>query len=123
MFKKIVYDIVNKRRKISVILLASLIIIFALYLVFYSNVDALSRYGSNGDEVKQIQTKLKRWGYYTGKVDGIYGSKTVEAVKYFQRKNGLTVDGIAGTKTLAAMGIYTSSENNSTSMSSRYMNL
>ncbi len=123
MFKKIVYDIVNKRRKISVILLASLIIIFALYLVFYSNVDALSRYGSNGDEVKQIQTKLKRWGYYTGKVDGIYGSKTVEAVKYFQRKNGLTVDGIAGTKTLAAMGIYTSSENNSTSMSSSDMNL
>ena len=51
------------------------------------------------------QQKLKNWGYYNGAVDGIYGSKTLEAVKYFQRKNGLTVDGIAGDKTLAALGI------------------
>ncbi len=58
-----------------------------------------------GDEVKQIQTKLKRWGYYYGSVDGIYGSQTMSAVKWFQSKNGLTVDGIAGPKTLAAMGI------------------
>ena len=70
-----------------------------------NNVEALSKYGSRGDEVKQIQTKLKRWGYYYGSVDGIYGSQTVSAVKWFQSKNGLTVDGIAGPKTLAAMGI------------------
>ena len=63
-----------------------------------ATVEALSKYGSRGNEVTQIQTKLKRWGYYTGSVDGIYGSKTVEAVKYFQRKNGLTADGIAGPK-------------------------
>lgn len=56
-------------------------------------------------QVKTIQTKLKRWGYYTGAVDGIYGPKTKEAVKYFQRKNGLTVDGIVGKQTAAAMGI------------------
>lgn len=68
--------------------------------------ETLSRYGSTGNEVTQIQTKLKRWGYYNGSVDGIYGTKTYNAVKYFQRKNGLTVDGIAGKKTLAAMGIY-----------------
>lgn len=66
---------------------------------------ALSRYGSRSAEVTQIQQKLKQWGYYTGNVDGIFGQKTYEAVKYFQRKNGLTVDGIAGPKTLAAMGI------------------
>ena len=66
---------------------------------------ALSRYGSRSAEVTQIQQKLKQWGYYTGAVDGIFGQKTYEAVKYFQRKNGLTVDGIAGPKTLAAMGI------------------
>ena len=54
---------------------------------------------------KQVQTKLKNWGYYKGNVDGIYGPKTKEAVKYFQRKNGLTVDGIVGKKTAAAMGI------------------
>ena len=61
--------------------------------------------GSTGSTVKTIQQKLKKWGYYTGTVDGIYGSKTVEAVKYFQRKNKLVVDGKAGPKTLKAMGI------------------
>ena len=71
--------------------------------------ETLSKYGSRGDEVRQIQQKLKNWGYYNGNVDGIFGSQTLEAVKYFQRKNGLTVDGIAGPATLRAMGIFTSS--------------
>lgn len=70
---------------------------------------ALSRMGSRGSEVREIQTRLKKWGYYTGAVDGIYGTKTRDAVKYFQRKNGLTVDGIAGKATLAKMGISSSS--------------
>lgn len=75
---------------------------------------ALSKYGSSGSEVRTIQEKLKRWGYYSGNVDGIYGTKTVAAVKSFQRKNGLKVDGIAGEKTLAKMGM-TSSKNTSNS--------
>ena len=70
---------------------------------------AISRYGSSGEEVKQIQTKLKQWGYYTGSVDGIFGSKTYQAVRKFQAKNGLTVDGIVGSQTLAALGINSSS--------------
>lgn len=61
--------------------------------------------GSTGSAVRTMQQKLKNWGYYTGSVDGIFGSKTLEAVKYFQRKNGLTVDGIVGAKTLAALGM------------------
>lgn len=69
--------------------------------------------GSTGATVKKIQQKLKNWGYYTGAVDGIYGSKTVEAVKYFQRRNNLYVDGKAGPKTLAAMGISVSSSSSS----------
>lgn len=72
----------------------------------------ISRYGSSGEEVKQIQKKLKDWGYYDGEVDGIYGSKTFSAVKKFQSKNGLTVDGIAGTKTLEALGINSSNTSN-----------
>ena len=93
--------------------------IFVSYNVFFRNNEllALSKYGSRGEEVRTIQTKLKRWGYYKGNIDGIYGSQTLEAVKYFQRKNGLTVDGIAGTKTLQAMGIYNSSGNSSSSSS------
>ena len=52
----------------------------------------ISRYGSSGEEVKQIQKKLKEWGYYNGDVDGIYGSKTFSAVKKFQEKNGWHID-------------------------------
>lgn len=98
--------------------------IFVSYNVFFRSNEtfALSKYGSRGEEVRTIQTKLKRWGYYKGNVDGIYGSQTLEAVKYFQRKNGLTVDGIAGTKTLQAMGIYNSSGNSSSSNSSSSTN-
>lgn len=76
-------------------------------------VTVLSKYGSRGAEVKQIQQKLKNWGYYKGNVDGIFGSQTLAAVKYFQSKNGLAVDGIAGPKTLAAMGIGSSSSSTS----------
>ena len=70
-----------------------------------------------GSEVKQIQEKLKRWGYYDGDVDGIFGSKTLQAVKDFQRVNNLQVDGIVGEKTLAALGINSSQNSSSTSSS------
>ncbi len=86
------------------------LIIFLLLIVSATaGVLATSRRGSSGSEVRQIQEKLKRWGYYSGSVDGIYGSKTEAAVRSFQKKNGLTVDGIAGKKTLAAMGIQSAS--------------
>lgn len=70
---------------------------------------AIIKQGNRGETVRQIQQKLKRWGYYKGSVDGIFGAKTKEAVKYFQRKNGLKVDGIVGDKTLAALGISSAS--------------
>lgn len=66
---------------------------------------AVLKQGSRGDDVKTVQTKLKRWGYYSGNVDGIYGSQTRKAVEYFQRKNGLKVDGIVGRATFAALGM------------------
>ena len=103
-------------------IISIIVIIFTLlytYDIFITNnsVLALSKYGSRGSEVTQIQTKLKRWGYYSGNIDGIYGTQTVNAVKYFQRKNGLAVDGIAGPDTLKAMGIYSSSSGSSSSNS------
>lgn len=111
MFKNI-----NKRKIIITFFVLILIgICTSFYLFKNSEVEALSKYGSRGSEVTQIQTKLKRWGYYSGNVDGIYGSQTVAAVKKFQKKNGLAVDGIAGKNTLAAMGIYNSSNSSSSS--------
>lgn len=92
-----------KLKKLVVIFIIILFLI-TLYSISYS----LSKYGSSGEEVKQIQQKLKSWGYYNGNVDGIFGSKTLEAVKTFQRKNGLTADGIVGLKTLSALGINSS---------------
>lgn len=62
-------------------------------------------YGARGDDVIKIQRKLKQWGYYSGSIDGVFGSGTLAAVKSFQKKNGLTVDGIVGPATAAAMGI------------------
>ncbi len=99
----------KKRLKFFVITISCILILLcnSIFLIKYS--DALSKYGSRGDEVRTIQSKLKRWGYYNGGVDGIYGTQTLNAVKLFQRKNGLSVDGIAGTKTLNAMGIMNSS--------------
>lgn len=86
----------DKKVKISIVILLISILFLSYYIFFnpYGEVDALSKYGSTGDEVKQIQTKLKRWGYYDGEINGIYDNETIEAVKYFQRKNGLPEDGV-----------------------------
>ncbi|MCR5502486.1 MAG: serine hydrolase [Lachnospiraceae bacterium] len=59
--------------------------------------------GSRGNAVKTLQTALKEQGYYSGKIDGVYGKGTVKAVKAFQRKNGLKADGIAGPPTQAKL--------------------
>lgn len=114
-----------KRKIIGCIIIFVLVISFITALLSqYSQVEALSKYGSRGSEVRTIQEKLKRWGYYNGNVDGIYGSQTVAAVKRFQQKNGLKVDGIAGTQTLNAMGIMTSSSSGgSSSNNSSNLNL
>lgn len=103
--------IIKNRKIIAITNIIAVFIVFFTYNFSLRNNEsfALSKYGSTGSEVTQIQTKLKRWGYYNGNVDGIYGSKTVAAVRRFQSKNGLTVDGVAGPKTLAAMGIASSS--------------
>ena len=89
--------------------------ILIIAVAFSQSADALSKVGSTGSEVREIQTRLKKWGYFNSTVDGIYGTKTKNAVIYFQKKNGLTADGICGKKTLAAMGITSSSSSSSSS--------
>ena len=66
---------------------------------------AYSAYGSRGDEVREIQTRLAALGYYGGTIDGIYGTQTKKAVQKFQQDRGLTADGIAGKQTLNALNI------------------
>ena len=84
---------------------------------------AVLKQGSKGDLVKEVQTKLIKWGYLTGRADGIFGAKTKTAVIKFQRKNGLTADGIIGTRTAQALGISLSSNTSSSSQTTSSTNL
>lgn len=79
---------------------------------------AVLKQGSKGDLVKEVQTKLIKWGYLTGRADGIFGAKTKAAVIKFQRKNGLTADGVIGTRTAQALGISLSSNTSSSQTTS-----
>ncbi|MCQ2443804.1 MAG: spore cortex-lytic enzyme, partial [Oscillospiraceae bacterium] len=102
------------QRKRTHLLLLGMTALLSL-LLFTQSVQAASyRQGSSGSTVTTIQTKLKRWGYYSGKVDGVYGGSTVQAVKAFQSSNGLKADGVAGSSTLKAMGIFESSSGGGT---------
>lgn len=86
--------------------LAALCVCMAVLI--WSNVpqaQAAVYWGSTGTQVRQVQQKLKQWGYFSGTVDGVFGQETYDAVVRFQKKNGLTADGVAGSATLAAMGI------------------
>lgn len=97
------------------------ILLLVLLLLFPAVISARETvyYGSSDTKtIKQIQTKLKNWGYYDGEVDGIFGYKTETAVKKFQEKNGLTVDGKVGNQTFAALGMSSSSSSSSGGSSS-----
>lgn len=103
----------QKRSKRLCLALAMLLLVSMAHAALAPAVEAASyKKGSSGAVVTQIQTKLKSWGYYTGSVDGVYGSGTERAVRAFQQKNGLAVDGKAGTQTLAAMGLSAGSGGN-----------
>lgn len=97
---------------IFLLILSILLVLFAGVTVYSlsavsapDTVAAVSRIGSSGNEVKAIQEALKERGLYSGAVDGTFGSATAEAVKRFQKQQGLTADGIAGAQTLKRLGI------------------
>ena len=100
----------SKERK-RLILALALIFAVNIFIIAMAQSAAADLYkkGSSGAVVTEIQKRLKDWGYYSGEADGVFGSKTEEAVKFFQKKNGLTADGQVGNQTLAALGITPSS--------------
>ena len=117
----------NKKRQMTVCAVALLLTVLTGVLAFSGVLTAkdattteaaVLKQGSTGSSVRTLETKLKSWGYYTGSVDGIYGSQTVKAVKYFQSKNGLAVDGIVGAKTAAALGMTLSGSSSGSSSGS-----
>lgn len=98
----------NMRRLRTFLSLCLVFVMLALTVQianYDESVDALSKIGSRGNEVRQIQQKLKSLGYYNGSVDGIYGTGTQKAVRAFQKNCGITADGVAGPKTLRYLGV------------------
>lgn len=105
-----------------IILIISIINISSIIFLINNNQESyqnstyvLSQYGSRGNEVRRIQTKLKQLGHYKGSVDGIYGSDTKKAVIKFQKSCGITADGVAGPKTLLYLGLDSGSQGGFTS--------
>ena len=105
-------------KKIYRISVCMILVLSLAFTAFYINthpsendsaIHALSKLGSKGDEVRRIQKKLKELGFYSGAVDGIYGTATKKAVTAFQKNCGITADGIAGPKTLKFLGLEASS--------------
>lgn len=86
-------------------MLVVLVNIMVIAMLLSGASKALSKYGSTGGEVTQIQQRLAELGYNPGKADGIFGTQTKNAVISFQRDYGLDDDGIAGPKTLEALGL------------------
>jgi N-acetylmuramoyl-L-alanine amidase len=89
-------------------------ILMILLTVFFYACDSVPvaayMFGSSGSQIKEIQKRLKDWGYYFGYVDGNYGKETENAVIWFQQKNHITVDGIVGAQTAEKLGVAAPSE-------------
>ncbi len=93
--------------QIVAIILVNVLVITAIAYTYNESAQTLSQLGSRSQEVRQIQSKLRELGLYSGSVDGIYGTTTQKAVRQFQKNCGITADGIAGRKTLLYLGLGT----------------
>lgn len=104
----------NSHRAVALLMLLA----FVLMLIPVRAEAAALGQGSRGEDVKKLQSRLKKWDYYDGPIDGIFGNSTRRAVEKFQRKNGLTVDGVVGPATAKAIGISLSGSSGSSGGSS-----
>lgn len=93
-------------RKEKIVRLASALLALCLLVPAIRQGSAATvAWGSRGEQVRLVQQKLKQYGYFDGDTDGIFGKETYDAVIWFQKRNGLTVDGVVGSATAAALGI------------------
>ncbi|NLJ78763.1 MAG: hypothetical protein GX329_05315 [Tissierellia bacterium] len=86
-------------KKVISFVLILVIVTMTFASVVYASSNRLLRLGSRGSDVRTLQQRLNSSGYNCGSVDGIFGNRTLNAVRNFQRKNGLAVDGIVGPAT------------------------
>jgi N-acetylmuramoyl-L-alanine amidase len=90
------------KKMLAFVMAAAVLIIFGCSAAIPA---AAYQFGSDGDTVKEIQQRLKDWGYYFGSVDGNYGKATEDAVIAFQIKHGIRIDGIVGAQTAEKLGV------------------
>ena len=92
------------KRRLMLILMAALMVICSVSNTAFAAYQATSlRHGMRGDAVKEIQEALITLGYLKGPADGVFGNKTENAVRAFQKKNKLNEDGVVGPKTKALL--------------------
>lgn len=102
--------------KITAFVLAVCIGALALSFASVYNADAKNIVkGDTKTNITIVQTRLKELGYYKISVDGVWGSKTLAAVKKFQRDYGLKADGIVGARTEKALKVNLKSSSSSSS--------
>ncbi len=101
------------KRKIFALIVCVFAVVYggtmATLQYFTPSVDEVISTANYSDQNSKVQQKLKELGYYYGEIDGILGTKSVQAIKNFQKDYGLTVDGIVGKNTLKALGLLDSS--------------
>jgi len=100
--------------------IASLITVCLLCMLLPQQASAATvlEVGSRGENVTKVQKRLIQYGYLDGEADGRYGEATRDAVRWFQRNNGLSVDGKVGPSTAAALGITLTSSSSTAASSS-----
>ncbi|MEQ2528158.1 spore cortex-lytic enzyme [Robertmurraya yapensis] len=91
------------KRFIKILLILSVCIICVPLSMNEKTVDAFSnqviQHGAVGDDVIELQSRLQYLGFYTGKIDGVFGWRTYWALRNFQYEFGLPIDGLAGQTT------------------------
>lgn len=89
----------------SVIVILIVVVLNSAYLFQYVFAQESLYWGSRGDRVKEVQTRLINWGYMDGWADGVFGQLTYDGVVKFQKKHGLKADGVVGPQTFNALGM------------------
>lgn len=102
------------KMRIAAIFLAAFLCVMA---PLYASAEVVLEVGARGDNVVKVQKRLIQYGYLSGTADGRYGEDTRDAVRWFQKNNGLSQDGRVGADTAAALGV-TLSESDSVRSSS-----
>lgn len=113
-------------KKVTAVLMSLVCLLGIIAAVLPGTTAARAAHIVKGDttaNIKAVQTRLSELGYYTYKIDGLWGWRTTAAVKQFQRDYGLTQDGIVGSWTEKSLKITLSGGSSQSSVSSANLDL